>query len=48
MIYSGDLNDNSSIKLTISTKIYNWYVDIPLVFESNTEGTNIQKKKRFL
>jgi len=47
MVYSGDVNDNSSIKLATGTSMANWEVNVPLVFEPNSENTDIQKETAF-
>lgn len=47
MIYSGDVNDNSSIKLAAGTSISNWNVETALLFEPNSENTDIHKETPF-
>lgn len=47
MIYSGDVNDNSSIKLANGNSITNWEVETNLLFEPNSENTDIQKETAF-
>lgn len=47
MIYSGDVNDNSSIKLAAGTSVSNWQVETALLFEPNSENTDIHKETPF-
>lgn len=47
MIYSGDYNYNSSIKLATGSSMANWQIETPLLFEANTENTDIHKETAF-
>jgi len=47
MIYSGDVNDNSSIKLANGTSTTNWEAETALLFEPNSENTDIEKETAF-
>lgn len=47
MIYSGDVNDKSSIKLAKGTSLTEWKAEKPLLFEANNTGLDINKETAF-
>lgn len=47
MIYSGDVNNNSSIKLASGTSMSDWKKNTALVFDANADNSDIQKETAF-
>ena len=47
MIYSGDVDDNSSIKMTSGTSVSNWGMGIPLLSQPNENSTDVNKETAF-
>lgn len=47
MIYSGNVDGNSSIKLASATSLVNWEIEASLLAEPNSENTDIEKETAF-